>query len=139
MHSRRLQGLFACTVLGLIALCYGALSGQVIDIARVLLWSGVGVSSYITLSQWFGFDPHRTTLGRYAPALSHYLDRWELRLGQATLSMLGCVVLAACILERDSFVTALVSAVSAAWIYFLVRLYVGSYTHAPTDGARSSR
>jgi hypothetical protein len=50
-----------------------------------------------------------------------------LRLGQATLSMLGCVVIAARLLDEANFVTAVVSGTLAAWTYFALRWYVGGY------------
>ena len=78
----------------------------------------------------FGFDPHRTRIARYASPLVQYVDRWELRLGQATLSMLGCVALAAGLLDQTNFVTAVVSGTLAAWTYFALRLYTGGYGRA---------
>lgn len=127
MHSRKLHAIAACVLFLLIAVLYSALTGHPVDKWRVVFWSMVGVAIYIVLSQVFGFDPHRTRIAQYAPALLHYVDRWELRLGQATLSMLGCVVVAAKLLDDANFVTAVVSGALAAWTYFALRLYVGGY------------
>ena len=109
---------------------YGKLSGHPVELWRVAFWSLVGVAIYIALSGVFGFDPHRTRIARYASPLVQYVDRWELRLGQATLSMLGCVALAAGLLDQTNFVTAVVSGTLAAWTYFALRLYAGGYGNA---------
>lgn len=106
---------------------YAVLSGQPVDIWRVALWSMVGIASYMVLSRLFGFDPHRTRIAAAAPALMHYVDRWELRLGQATLSMLGVTVVAAGVFDSEHFVTAVVSGTLSAWTYFAFRLYAGGY------------
>lgn len=127
MQTRKFHALVSCALFIMAALIFGNLSGYAIDIWRVAFWSMAGVASYIVLSRLFGFDPHRTRVAEYAPALVHYVDRWELRLGQATLSMLGCVVLAARILDPQNFVTAVVSGTLAAWTYFALRLYAGGY------------
>lgn len=127
MYSRKLQGLAACGIFLLIAKLYEMLTSAPIDAWRVLAWSGAGVVSYIVLSGLFGFDPHRTRLKKFAPAVMHYVDRWELRLGQATLGMLGLLVVAARWLDAANFVTAVVSGTLAAWTYFALRLYTGSY------------
>jgi hypothetical protein len=87
------------------------------------------------LSQLFGFDPHRTRIAAAAPAYMHYVDRWELRLGQATLCMLGGIVVAAQLFDTKHFVTAVVSGTLSAWTYFAFRLYVGGYR---ARGARPS-
>ena len=108
----------------------GLLSGQPIELWRVAFWSMVGVASYIAASGLFGFDPQRTRMARYATPLMQYVDRWDLRLGQATLSMLGCVALAAGLIDQANFVTAVVSGTLAAWTYFALRLYAGGYGNA---------
>ena len=127
MNTRKWHALLACSLFLLVASVYGRLSGHPVELWRVAFWSIIGVASYIALSGLFGFDPHRTRLARYASPLVHYVDRWELRLGQATLSMLGCVALAAGLLDHTNFVTAVVSGTLAAWTYFALRLYTGGY------------
>jgi hypothetical protein len=127
MNSRKLHAISACLLFLLIASVYSAASGQSLDLLRVLGWSCVGVVVYVAASHAFGFDPHRTRIARYASPLMHYVDRWELRLGQATLSMLGCVVIAARLLDEAHFVTAVVSGTLAAWTYFALRWDVGGY------------
>lgn len=127
MNSRKLHALAACTLFVLFAMIFCGVTERSIEPWRIALWSGAGVALYIVLSHAFGFDPQRTRVAHYAPALLHYLDRWELRLGQATLSMLACVVLGARFLDEANFVTAVVSGVLAAWTYFALRLYSGGY------------
>jgi hypothetical protein len=127
MNNRKLHALLACALFLLAAGVYSKLSGQQVELWRVAFWSIVGVACYIALSGLFGFDPHRTRIARYASPLVQYVDRWELRLGQATLSMLGCVALAAGLLDHTNFVTAVVSGTLAAWTYFALRLYAGGY------------
>jgi hypothetical protein len=127
MNTRKLHAAAACLLFLLIAAIYSLASGQPLDLWRVLLWSGAGVAIYVASSHAFGFDPHRTRIAKYAPAVVHYVDRWELRLGQATLSMLGAVVIAARLLDEANFVTAVVSGTLAAWTYFALRWYVGGY------------
>jgi hypothetical protein len=127
MYSRKLYGLAACGIFLLIAKVYQLLTGVPFDDWRILCWSTAGVAIYITLCGAFGFDPHRTRVARLAPALWHYVDRWELRLGQATLSTLGSLVIAAGLLDSANFVTAVVSGTLAAWTYFALRLCAGSY------------
>jgi hypothetical protein len=127
MHTRKLHALLACGLFLLAAGVYTKLSGQPIELWRVAFWSMVGIASYIALSGAFGFDPHRTRIARFASPLMQYVDRWELRLGQATLSMLGCVALAAGLLDHTNFVTAVVSGTLSAWTYFALRLYAGGY------------
>lgn len=130
MHTRKLHALLACALFLLAAGVYGQLSGQTVELWRVAFWSMLGVASYVGLSGVFGFDPHRTRIARYASPLVQYVDRWELRLGQATLSMLGCVALAAGLLDHTYFVTAVVSGTLSAWTYFALRLYAGGYGNA---------
>lgn len=130
MQSRKLQALAACAAFVLIAVLFGALTDTAVDEWRVAFWSMVGVSTYVALSRLFGFDPYRTRIAQYAPALIHYVDRWELRLGQATLSMLGCVALLARLIDPSHFVTAVVCGTLSAWTYFVVRLYSGAYNKA---------
>lgn len=120
----------ACTAFVLIAIVFATLTDRALDGWRVAFWSMIGVSSYIVLSSLFGFDPHRTRIADYAPALIQYVDRWELRLGQATLSMLGCVAVLAKLLDPAHFVTAVVCGTLSAWTYFALRLYSGAYTKA---------
>lgn len=127
MQSRKLQALLSCAIFVVLAKGYELLADKPVNAMRVALWSTLGVISYIALSHIFGFDPHRTRLARFAPAVQHYIDRWELRLGQATLAMLGCVVLAARFIDNENFVTAVVSGTLAAWTYFVLRLYTGGY------------
>jgi len=127
MHTRKLHALMACALFLLAAIVYGSLTGKPMELWRVAFWSMVGIASYIALSRVFGFDPHRTRVARYASPLMQYVDRWELRLGQATLSMLGCVALAAGLIDHTNFVTAVVSGTLSAWTYFALRLYVGGY------------
>jgi hypothetical protein len=128
MQSRKLHGLVAFTLFLVGAVVYSALSGKpVVDLWRVALWSLVGIASYMVLSRLFGFDPHRTRIAKCAPAYLHYVDRWELRLGQATLSMLGGIVVAARLFDAEHFVTAVVSGTLSAWTYFAFRWYVGGY------------
>lgn len=126
-NSRKMHALAACSLFVLIATAYCAATGRSVELWRIAAWGGAGVTMYVALSYVFGFDPHRTRIARYAPALLHYLDRWELRLGQATLSMLGCIVIGAKFLDEAHFVTAVVSGVFAAWTYFALRWYAGGY------------
>ena len=103
MDTRKWHALVSCALFLFAAGVYSRLSGQPVDLWRVAFWSIIGVASYIALSGLFGFDPHRTRVARYASPLVQYVDRWELRLGQATLSMLGCVALAPTVGRRSSF------------------------------------
>lgn len=135
MQSRKLHALIAVALFLVAASVYAALSGKPVDLWRVALWSLMGVGSYLLLSQLFGFDPHRTRLDARAPAYMHYVDRWELRLGQATLCMLGGIVVAARLFDAGHFVTAVVSGTLSAWTYFAFRLYAGGYRARPA-GAR---
>lgn len=135
MQSRKLHALIAFALFLVAATVYAALSGKPVDLWRVALWSLAGVGSYMALSQLFGFDPHRTRVSQCAPAYMHYVDRWELRLGQATLSMLGGIVVAARLFDAEHFVTAVVCGTLSAWTYFAFRLYAGGY-RARTAGAR---
>ena len=130
MHSRILQAVGACVAFFGIAQLYELMAAQPVDGWRVLAWSSVGVGVYIALCGVFGFDPHRTKLARFASPLMHYVDRWELRLGQATLAMLGLVVVAARLLDPEHFVTAVVCGTLSAWTYFVLRLYRGGYKTA---------
>lgn len=138
MQSRKLHALIAVALFMLAATVYAALSGKPVDLWRLTLWSMIGVGSYLMLSRLFGFDPHRTRIAEGAPAYMHYVDRWELRLGQATLSMLGGIVVAARLFDPDHFVTAVVSGTLSAWTYFAFRLYVGGY-RARSAGATGPR
>jgi hypothetical protein len=134
MRSRKVQALGACFIFFAIAKLYALLTQHAVDGWRVLFWSVVGVGVYVALSRAFGFDPHRTKLGPSASAFMHYVDRWELRLGQATLAMLGCIVVAARVIDPEHFVTAVVSGTLSAWTYFALRLYANGYQ--PTARAR---
>ena len=127
MQSRKLHGLIAFALFLLGSTLFAALSGKPVDLWHVALWSLIGVGSYMVLSRLFGFDPHRTRVDAAAPAYVHYVDRWELRLGQATLSMLGVIVVAARLFDSEHFVTAVVSGTLSAWTYFAFRLYAGGY------------
>lgn len=127
MQSRKLHAVIAVALFFVGASVFSAFSSEPVALWHVAPWSVVGVGSYTLLSQLFGFDPQRTRLPPGAPACLHYVDRWELRLGQATLSMLGCVVVAARLLDPEHFVTAVVSGTLSAWTYFAFRLYVGGY------------
>jgi hypothetical protein len=126
-YSRKLLAGAACAIFLVIAKCYDWLSQAGIDGWRVLGWSVVGIISYIALCRAFGFDPHRSRLARHASPLWHYVDRWELRQGQAILCMLGMLVISARLLDAQHFVTAVVSGTLAAWTYFALRLFTGSY------------
>lgn len=140
MHSRKLHAILSCALFLLGATVYSSLSEHALDLWRVALWSIVGIGSYVALSRVFGFDPHRTRVAQYAPALVQYVDRWELRLGQATLSMLGCVAVAARLVDPGYFVTAVVSGTLSAWTYFALRLYCGGYRETGNRaGARGLR
>jgi len=134
MNTRLLHAAIAYGLFLLGAAVFGGLSGGQVDLARTALWSMAGIGSYMSLSYLFGFDPHRTRVAAYASALTHYVDRWELRLGQATLSMLGLLVAAAGVLDREHFVTAVVSGTMAAWTYFAFRFYVGGYRTPARSG-----
>jgi hypothetical protein len=127
MQSRKVHAVLACVLFLAVAMFYSSLSDQPFDPWRIAFWSMIGVACYVALSYAFGFDPHRTRIAKYAPALVHYIDRWELRLGQTTLSMLGCVVIAARLLDPAHFVAAVVSGTLSAWTYFALRWYVGGY------------
>ena len=138
MQSRKLHALIAVGLFLVAATVYAAFSGKPVDLWRVALWSLAGVGSYLLLSQLFGFDPHRTRLDAAAPAYMHYVERWELRLGQATLSMLGGIVVAARLFDAEHFVTAVVSGTLSAWTYFAFRLYAGGY-RARAAGVRANQ
>lgn len=128
MRSRKFHAVFACAVVILLSAFYGAVTGTQIDLLRVAAWSAAGIGCYIALSFAFGFDPHRTRLDPFASNWVHYVDRWELRLGQATLSMLGCMVLGARLFDSEYFVNAVVISTLSAWTYFAWRLYAGGYS-----------
>jgi hypothetical protein len=136
MQSRYLHALCACAAYIAVAALYACVSPQEVDLVRAALWGGGGIVAHICLSQLFGFDPYRTHIPDYAPAHVRYLDRWELRLGQATLSLLGGAVALAHWIDPDHFVAAVVSAVLAAWMYFAGRLYAGGYDLPAKSRAR---
>lgn len=127
MRSRALHAVAACAAFLLIATCYSVATGVQFDSFRVVFWSAAGIVSYIVLSHAFGFDPYRTRVAASAAEWVHYVDRWELRLGQATLSMLGCMIVAAKLFDGAHFVVAVVSGTLSAWTYFAWRLYAGGY------------
>ena len=127
MRSRFLHAVSAFVGFLTLAACYGGLTGSAVDLMRVALWSTAGIGGYIALSYAFGFDPHRTRVSPTASEWVHYVDRWELRLGQATLSMLGLMVVAARLFDEAHFVSAVVSSTLSAWSYFACRLYFGGY------------
>ena len=127
MQSRYLHALYAWTAYVVMAALYASFLLPSLDLRRVGLWSLAGVAGHLGLSQLFGFDPYRTRIAAFAPSHVRYIDRWELKLGQATLSLLGCAVVAAHLIDADYFVTDVVSATLAAWTYFVLRLYVGGY------------
>lgn len=130
MQSRKLHALAAGGLFFCIAQVYCLITRQPFDSPRILFWSVAGIAGYVFLSRCFGFDPHRTKLAPVATPVMRYVDRWELRLGQATLSMLGLIVAAAHYIDRDHFVTAVVSGTLSAWTYFALRLYAGGYKAA---------
>lgn len=127
MQSRLQHAVLACLMFFVAAQLFSAFADEVIDGARVLAWSAAGVGSYVALSQLFGFDPHRSSLRNTVAPMWHYIERWELRSGQATLAMLGLIVAAAQVLETEYFVTAVVSATLTAHLYFMLRLLAGAY------------
>jgi hypothetical protein len=139
MQSRALHAVVSCVLFLVIASIFAQIAGYVFVPWRIALWSMVGIASHVAASRLFGFDPHRTRIAECAPAYMHYVDRWELRLGQATLSMLGCVVLAARLLDAEHFVSAVLSGTLSAWTYFVVRLYAGGYREANRLTARRLR
>ena len=139
MQSRALHAAVSCVLFLVIASIFSQASGYEFVPWRLALWSMVGIASHIAASRLFGFDPHRTRIAEFAPAYVHYVDRWELRLGQATLSMLGCVVLMARLLDAEHFVSAVLSGTLSAWTYFVVRLYAGGYREANRVAARRMR
>ena len=130
MRSRKAHALGAFFIFVAIAKLYELLTPHAVDSWRLLFWSLVGIGSYIALSRAFGFDPHRTKLTASASPVMQYVDRWELRLGQATLAMLGAIVVAARIADPDHFVTAVVCGTLSAWTYFVLRLYTNGYKTA---------
>lgn len=135
MRSRTIHAMSAYATFIGISTLYGLATGAELELTRLALWSGAGIGSYIGLSHLFGFDPHRTRLASYAAGWMQYIDRWELRLGQATLSMLGCMIIAAKVLDEAHFILAVVSGTLSAWTYFAWRLYAGGY-HSSPDRAR---
>jgi hypothetical protein len=128
MRSRKFHAVSSCVAFILLAAAYSAVTGTQVDLLHVAAWSAAGIACYIALSYAFGFDPHRTRLDPLAADWVQYVDRWELRLGQATLSMLGCMVVGAQLFDSGHFVSAVVSGTLSAWTYFAWRLYAGGYT-----------
>lgn len=127
MQSRTLHAAGACIICFAVAHLYGFMAERRLESWRVLLWSLLGIAVYVGLCRLFGFDPHRTKLAAFASPLHHYIERRELRLGQATLAMLGCVVVAARCIDPGNFVTAVVCGALSAWTYFVLGLYRGGY------------
>ena len=127
MRSRLLHATSAFAGFLALAAVYGLLTANPVDLMRVAIWSAAGIGAYIALSYAFGFDPHRTRVSPTASDWVHYVDRWELRLGQATLSMLGLMVITARLFDEVHFVLAVVSGTLSAWSYFACRLYLGGY------------
>lgn len=127
MRSRVLHALVACAVFCAIAWIYALSADRPVDAVLIGFWSALGVGIYACLSGLFGFDPYRTKLAKFASPLLHYVDRWELRLGQATLATLGCIVVVARLVDAANFVTAVVCGMLAAWTYFALRWYLGGY------------
>jgi hypothetical protein len=134
-----LHAAVSCVLFLVVAAAYAQIAGHEFDPWRIAFWSMLGIASHVAASHVFGFDPHRTRIAQYAPSYVRYVDRWELRLGQATLSMLGCVVLAARFIDPAHFVTAVVSGTLSAWTYFVLRLYAGGYREADRLTARRLR
>jgi hypothetical protein len=137
MQSRLFHALGAGGLFFGIAQAYELLTRHPLASGRVLIWSGVGIALYVVLSGLFGFDPHRTKLARAASPLMQYVDRWELRLGQATLSMLGVIVVSARYTDPEHFVTAVVCGTLSAWTYFALRLYAGGYDGKKMSASRA--
>jgi len=131
MRSRKAHALGAAVIFFAIAKLFELMTPHSLDAWRVLFWSLFGIGVYIALSHAFGFDPHRTKLTAAASALMQYVERWELRLGQATLAMLGLIVVAARVVDPDHFVTAVVCGTLSAWTYFALRLYANGYKTPP--------
>lgn len=127
MRSRLFHAIAAFAGFLVLAVAYGALTGSSVELLHVALWSALGIGAYVALCHAFGFDPHRTRVAPLASDWVHYVDRWELRLGQATLSMLGLMVVAARLFDQAHFVLAVVSGTLSAWTYFACRLYLGGY------------
>lgn len=138
MRSRILNAVTSCALFILIVTCYAAITGTSMSLLRVGAWSAAGISAYIALSYAFGFDPYRTRIPAIAADWLHYVDRWELRLGQATLSMLGVMVTAAKLIDESHFVLAVVSGTLSAWTYFAFRLYNGGYRSQSGDRASTA-
>ena len=127
MQSRLQHAVLACLMFFVAAQLFALFAQQPVEGLRVLLWSATGVAAYAVLSQVFGFDPQRTSLRTTAAPLWHYIERWELRSGQATLAMLGVVVAAAHVLDREHFITGVVSGTLTSHLYFMLRLFAGAY------------
>jgi hypothetical protein len=137
MRSRIVHAVTATAIFIFIAMCYGVITASPIALLPLAAWSTAGVASYIAFSHAFGFDPQRTRIAHFASDWIHYVDRWELRLGQATLSMLGVMVLGAKLFDEAHFVLAVVSGTLSAWIYFACRLYAGGYRCGPRRRAKA--
>jgi hypothetical protein len=127
MRSRILHAVSAFVGFLALAAGYAVLTGSAVGLMHVAFWSAAGIGGYIALCYVFGFDPHRTRVSPAASDWVHYVDRWELRLGQATLSMLGLMVVTAHLFDEAHFVLAVVSSTLSAWSYFACRLYLGGY------------
>lgn len=127
MRSRLMHACAACATFCVVAAAYGLTTGVPVERFHVALWSAAGVVSYIALSYLFGFDPYRSRVASGTRLWVRYVDRWELRSGQATLAMLGLMVVCARLFDPSRFVAAVVSSTLSAWTYFTWRLYAGGY------------
>ena len=127
LRTRKNQMLVSCALFVVVATLYQTVSGRPVDPVRILIWSAAGVLLYVLFSSFFGFDPYRSKLPTAASPLLRYAERYELRSGIATLAMTLVVVLVAKLLDGPNFITAVVSATLAAWVYFVMRIFSGSY------------
>jgi hypothetical protein len=127
MRARLSQAIFSSITFVALAKLYGVMYAQSIDVARVLVWGAVGISVYVVLARLVGWDPGRSRLESSASPWLRYLERYEMRSGNATLGMTLIVIVAAKLLDPTHFVSAVVSATLSAWVYFVVRLYNGGF------------
>jgi hypothetical protein len=127
MQARLSQAIFSAVAFLVLAKLYGMMYAQSVDAARILAWGAVGISVYIALARFVGWDPGRSKLSNAASPWLQYLERYEMRSGNATLGMTLIVIIAAKLLDPTHFVTAVVSATLSAWVYFAVRLYNGGF------------
>lgn len=127
MYSRKNLMAIACVMFVCLAITFQNLSGHRVDPMRIVLWSTAGVSLYIFFSSFFGFDPYRSTLSDLASPLLRYAERYELRSGIATLSMTLVITVLAKLFDEKYLMTAIISGTLAAWLYFMMRTFVGGY------------